>query len=178
MKAFSLALFAVGILAPVVEHVVAQPRVPPIAYVSLQRISAESIEGKAAVKRLEATGQTRAQDLRAKQKALETTRMALANSGGVFQGSKRTELKAQEERQAQELQKATQAAQTELQDIQREVQVKVRQELNVILSDIAKQKSLQLVLNQDTSVVWAPPGGDITREVIDRLNSGAQTSAK
>jgi Skp family chaperone for outer membrane proteins len=173
MKAVSLfALLAVGLLGPVAERI-AQPRVPPIAYVSLQRISTESTEGKAAVKRLEAAGQARAQDVRAKQKALETTRIALANSGGVFQGSKRTELKAQEERQVQELQKATQAAQAELQEIQRDVQGKMRQELGVILGDIARQRSLQIVLNQDTAVVWAPVGADITAEVLERLNSVA-----
>jgi Skp family chaperone for outer membrane proteins len=177
MKAASIALFAVGILTPVVDRVVQPRAATPIAYLSLQRISAESIEGKAAVKRLEAAGQARAQDVRARQRALEATRVALANAGGVFQASKRTELKAQEERQAQELQKATQAAQTELQEIQREVQAKVRQELGVIMADIAKQRSLQLVLNQDTAVVWAPTGADITAEVLDRLNRGAQAAA-
>jgi outer membrane protein len=170
MKTISFALFAVGILTPVVDRVV-QPRVPPIAFVSVQKLSTESIEGKAALKQLETLNQSKTQEIRAKQQAIETTRTQLANAGGVFQASKRTELKAQEERQRLDLQKATQQAQTELQELQRQVQGKMRQELAAILSDIAKQKSIQIVLNQDAAVVWAPSGSDITAEVLERLNN-------
>ena len=170
MKIFSFAMFAIGILTPVVDRAVQSRPVPPIAYVSVQRISAESIEGKAAIKRLETFGQGKTQELRGKQQALEATRSQLANAGGVFQASKRAELKTQEEQQRIDLQKATQQAQADVQELQRQLQTKLRQELNVILSDIAKRKSIQLVLNQDTAVVWAPEGSDVTAEVLERLN--------
>jgi Skp family chaperone for outer membrane proteins len=176
MKMFSLAVFAVGMLAPVVDRAVQPRAVPPIAYVSVQRISAESIEGKAAVKRLEALGLARAQELRAKQQTLETTRTELANAGGVFQASRRAELKTREEQQRADFQKSTQQAQVEVQELQRQLQNKLRQELTAILSDMAKRKSIQIVLNQDTAVVWAPEGSDVTAEVVERLNSLPQAA--
>ena len=171
MKIFSFAVLAVGILAPAIDRAVQPKATPAITYVSVQRISAESNEGKAAIKRLEVLGQAKAQELRAKQQALQATQGQLANSGGVFQASKRTELQKQEEQQRAEFQKATQQAQVEVQELQRQLQNKLRQELTVILSDMAKRRSIQIVLNQDTSVVWAPEGSDITAEVVERLNA-------
>jgi Skp family chaperone for outer membrane proteins len=173
MKMFSFAALAVGILAPVVDRAVQPRAVTPIAYVSVQRISSQSNEGKAALKQLEALGQAKAQELRAKQQAVEAVHNQLANAGGVFQGSKRAELQKQEEQQRADLQKATQQAQVEVQTLQRQLQEKLGKELNAILSDMANKRSIQIVLNSDSAVVWAPQSGDLTAEVVERMNAAA-----
>jgi Skp family chaperone for outer membrane proteins len=47
----------------------------------------------------------------------------------------------------------------------------LRQKITAVLDDIAAKRGLQIVLNQDSAVVWAPAGADLTAQVIDRLNS-------
>ena len=81
MKTISLAVLVVGILTPFVERVVAQPQATlPIAVVSVQRIATEATQAKEAGKRLETLRQAKAQEVGAKQKALEAVRLQVANS--------------------------------------------------------------------------------------------------
>jgi len=176
MKIFSLALFAVGILAPVVDRAV-QRSPSPIAYISLQRISTEATEAKAAARKLETLRQAKTQDVNAKKQALDATRLKIANSGGVFSGSKRAELAKEESREQEELQRATQQAQTELQELGRQLQADLRRKLTDILADIANRRAVQIVLNSDSAVVWTKDSPDLTAEVLERLNAAAQTPA-
>src|SRR6266542_2539182 len=150
MKSGSLALLAIGVLAPGVDRVAPSRSAAPIAYVSLQRLSTESIDAKAAAKRLEALRQTKAQDVNAKKQALDATRLQLANAGGVLQSGTRARLRAEENRQQTELQRATQQAQTEFQDLQRQLQGDLRRELSAVVGEIAKRRAIQIVLNADS----------------------------
>ena len=95
----------------------------------------------------------------------------------MFSTSKRAHLKTQEGQQQNELQHATQQAQTDFQTLQRELQADLRREFSAIVADLAKAKGIQLVLNSDSAVVWASTGTDLTAEVLDRLNASAQKRA-
>src|SRR5947208_404701 len=133
MRAIAAWLFAFGLLAPATG--LAQSRSTPassIAYVSAQRLLTESTQAKAAAKQLEDFSRAKAQEIAAKQKALEATRLQLANAGGIFSGSARTKLRAQESQQQSELQKVTQESQNELQNLQRQLQSDLRREFNGI----------------------------------------------
>jgi Skp family chaperone for outer membrane proteins len=150
----------------------------PIAYLSVQKILNESTPAKAAAKQLEDLRQSKTQEIAAKQKALESTRLQLANAGGVFSGSTRTKLTAQEKAQETELQKLTQDSQNELQTLQRQLQTDLRRELLTIVAALAGPKGVPIVLNSDTAIVWAAPGTiDLTAEVLERLNANAAAAA-
>ena len=173
MKLIEPALVLAGILAPLAGQVATTRPGLPIAYVSLQKILNESAQAKEATKQLEALRLAKTQDVKEKQKALEATRRELANAGGLFKASRRDALKAQETREHSELQQATQQAQIDLQNLQRQSQTDLRRELNDIMTDIVKRRSVQYVLNSDTAVIWAPAGADLTTEVLERLNAAA-----
>jgi Skp family chaperone for outer membrane proteins len=177
MKLAQPALVLAGILAPLAGEVATTRPAVPIAYISLQKIGAESVRAKEAAKQMEALRLAKTQDVAAKQKALETTRGELANSGGLLAASRRATLKAQESRQLAELQQATQQGQGELQNLQRQLHDDLRGEMNDVVADIAKRRAFQFILNSDTAIVWAPPGSDLTTEVLERLNAAA-TSRK
>jgi Skp family chaperone for outer membrane proteins len=161
-------------LTPVVEQIVQSRPASPIGYVSLQRILSESVDAKAAAKRLEELRQAGAHDISAKQKALEATRLERANAGGVFATSRRARLRTQEAQQQKEIEEATQHAQVEFLNVQRQLQADLLRELNLVVGDLAKRKAIQLVLNRDNAVVWASTGTDLTAEVLERLNAAAQ----
>jgi Skp family chaperone for outer membrane proteins len=149
----------------------------PIAYISLQKILTEAEDAKAAGKELEALRTARAQDVNAKRQALDATKLQLANAGGVFSGSKRQQITELAKRQEAELQQATQRAQIDLQELQKKVQDRLRQELGTIVTALAQQRGVQYVLNQDVSIVLAPNGANWTAEVLQRLNAAAAERA-
>jgi Skp family chaperone for outer membrane proteins len=147
-------------------------KTPPIAYISLQQIASQATEAKAATARLDSLRLERAREIAAKERDLEATRLKIANAGGVFQGSARSELQQQEQRERTEVQQLTQKAQADYQALQRELQTTMRKKVSVILDDIARQRGLQVVLNEENAVMWAQPGADLTAEVVARLNAG------
>ncbi len=112
---------------------------------SLQRIAAESTEGRAANQRLQALARKMAGELAAKQKEF-------AQPTGP------------------EFQRLAQQSQAEFASTQREVQSELRAKVNIIAADIAAQHGADLVLNAD-SLVWSAGRLDITNEVLARLDA-------
>jgi Skp family chaperone for outer membrane proteins len=121
---------------------------PRVSSLSLQRILAESAEGRAANQRLQALAQKLAGDLAAKQKELPQ----------------------------EELQRMAQQSQADYLAAQRQVQADLRTRLSPIVADIALQRGVDLVLNSDAAVVWSTPRFDMTAEVLSRMN-GAPSPA-
>jgi len=172
MRTISIAFLVAGIFIAFGERAVTQSRPAlPIALISLQKIGTEATQAKEATKRLEALRQTKAHEVTAKQKALAAVRLQVANAGGLFRASKRAELVAEQTRQEAELLRATQQAQTDVQELQRELQADLRRQVGDILTDIAKRRGIQFVLNEDAAVLMAPTGTDLTAEVIARMNA-------
>jgi Skp family chaperone for outer membrane proteins len=146
---------------------------PPISYISVQRILAEADDAKAAAKELEALRAARAQDLNARKRALDDTKLQIANAGGIFSASKRQQLTELAKRQEAELQQATQQANNDFQELQKKVREQLTGELTAILRTLAQQRGVLYVLNQDTAVVLAPASADWTAEVLQQLNAAS-----
>jgi len=149
----------------------------PIAYISVQRILKDATDAKAGEKELETLRVSRAQDLNARKKAIEETKLQIANAGGIFSSSKRAQLVQQQARQEAELQQATQQAQTDFNQLQKKIQERLQSELNTVVTALAVQRGVVYVLNQDTSIVLAPTAANWTDEVLQRLNAAAAERA-
>ena len=139
----------------------------PVAYVSSQRISSETADGKAGVARIQTLQRERTADVRTKQQALETTRRQLA----AAQGDERVRLEALEQQQRTEFERAVAQAQTDIQAMQRQVSNELIPKVRTAVAEVVKATGVQVVLNGDTSVVWAIPGLDLTTKVIEHLNA-------
>ena len=113
--------------------------------VSLNRVSIESAEGRAANQRLQAVAQKLQADLAAKQKELPQPN-------------------------ATELQRLAQQTQAEFVNAQRQAQTDWRAKLNPVVSEIATQHGADVVLNGDT-LVWSAGRLDVTDEVIAKLDA-------
>lgn len=141
----------------------------PIGYISAQRILAGSIEGKANVARFQSMQQEKTNQLRTMQQALETTRQKLARAPIAA----RSELQRQEQLQRTDLERANAQAQADLQALQRQLNADLQVKLRPHVDDLAAAKKLQLILNEDTTVMWAAPGMDLTAALIERLDGKA-----
>ena len=141
----------------------------PVAYVSSQRISSETADGKAGIARLQALQRERTADARTKQQALEATRRQLA----AAEGDERVRLQGLEQQQRTEFERAVAQAQTDIQALQRQISSELSPKLKAAVAEVVKATAVQVVLNADTSVVWAVPGLDLTPKVIEHLNAGS-----
>jgi Skp family chaperone for outer membrane proteins len=150
-------------------------QVPPdasLAVLSSQRISSQSIEGRAGQERLQSLQRQRAAELRQKQQVLEETRRQIADAGST------EELKQLESKQRADLDLATVQAQTEFQTTQREVTLALQAKVRIVLDELLKGTSVLVVLQSEGNIIWTAPGVDLTDAVIARLNAKAEGAAR
>ena len=146
-----------------------------IGFVSLQRIGAESTAAQAVAKRLDTLREEKRRAIADKQKQLESVRLQLANAGGLFQASRRAQLRRDEERLRGELPHLTEQSQSEIQNLQRQLQGEFRGQLDAVINEIAARRRIDLVLNSDAAVVWSRGAQDLTADTIKSLNARDQT---
>ena len=144
----------------------------PVGYVSAQRISNETADGKAGVARLQASQRERQAEMRTKQQTLESTRQQITLAKDDVA---RVRLRAEEQQQRTELERLAAQSQSDLQTLQRQVSAEVATKVKAAVEEVIKGTGVQIVLNGESSVVWASPGLDLTSLVIERMN--AQSTA-
>jgi Skp family chaperone for outer membrane proteins len=168
----SSALVALAaVLLTSLAAVASRPAPPRVAYVSVQRVLAQSTAATAAGQKIQAFREQRGKEIAAKQKAIEDLRLQVAQSGGMFQGSKRTEARQQEAKAVAELQQLERDSQTQLQNMQRDGQREFQQDVAAVVGEFAKERGADLVLNEDTAVVYRQPGTDWTDDVVKAVNA-------
>lgn len=141
-----------------------------VAFVSIQRIAAQTKIGQSSAKRLDTARQEKSRALAEKQQKVESLRLQIAQNGGVFYRSKREELEKQEQKERAELDRLKETAQSEIQTLQREIQTAFQNDLKTALVELAQERDADVVLNADTAVVWARPGFDLTEDAIKRVD--------
>lgn len=113
--------------------------------VSMNRLLAESSEGKAANQRLQQLAQKMSADIATREKDARTTQ--------------------------EELQRARQQAQTDFANAQRQIQYELKLKMNPALTEVASQHGAELILNSDVAIVWAVGRLDVTTELLNKLNA-------
>ena len=172
--------------APAPVQAPAQPPAPKpfpqgakVAYVVLQRIANESADGRVATTRIQALQQKKAAELNERNKQLQTMQQKLEKEGSVMSASAAAELQKNIEKQTLEVQRFTQDAQAEVQELQQSLQQEFQQRLEPVLQQVATEMGLQFVFNgPDAGLVWADSSLDISSEVIKKLDSAKPPAAK
>ncbi|MBL8141714.1 MAG: OmpH family outer membrane protein [Acidobacteria bacterium] len=142
-----------------------------IAYLNIQRIANESAEGKSATTRVKALNDKKVAELAGKQKQLTDAQEKLQKGGAMMNDAARGGLEKEIEKLQVDIQRYTQDAQAEVQELQQELQNEFQRKLMPIIDAVAKEKNLQMVFSvADAGVVWAYPGLDVTGDVIKRFD--------
>ena len=145
----------------------------------MQRIANESADGKAATGRVKALNDKKVAELSDKQKALAAAQEKLQKGGSVLSDSARGQLEKEIEKLQVEIQRFTQDAQAEVQELQNELQNEFQKKLLPIIDAVAQEKGLQMIFSlADAGVVWANPGLDVTADVIKRFDAAAAAPKK
>ena len=154
------------------------PEGAKIAFVVLQRVVAESNEGKAASARVQGLQQKKVAELNERQKAAQGLQEKLDKSGAVMSEAARADLTKQVERAQVDLQRATQDAQQEVQELQQQLQEEFQRRIAPIIEQVGKEKGLHYIFNgPDSGLVWADASLDITGEVVKKFDAATKAPA-
>ena len=155
------------------------PQGAKVAYVVLQRIANESADGRVATTRIQALQQKKAAELNERNKQLTTMQQKLEKEGSVMSASAAGDLQKNIEKATLEVQRFTQDAQAEVQELQQTLQQEFQQRLEPVLQQVATEMGLQFVFNgPDAGLVWADSALDISAEVIKKLDSAKPAAPK
>jgi outer membrane protein len=164
--------------APPPAPVLPFPEGAKIAFVVLQRVVAESNDGKQASAKVQALQQKKVAELNERQKALQGLQEKLDKSGAVMSESARGELAKQVERTQVDLQRATQDAQQEVQELQQQLQDEFQRRIAPIIEAVGKERGLHYIFNgPDSGLVWADAALDITADVVKKFDAAAKPAA-
>jgi outer membrane protein len=148
------------------------------AFINIQRIAAESAQGKSLSSRVQTLNTQKVNELNEKNKALQTAQQKLDSGGSVLSDAARGQLEKDIDRQQTEIQRFTDDAQKEVQELQNELQAEFQQKLGPVIQQVAQEKKLDILFSAlDAGIVWADAGLDLTTEVIRRFDAANPAAA-
>jgi outer membrane OmpH-like protein len=131
----------------------------PPAILNLQRVLAESVEGKAVVAKFEAARLEHEKALSSKRAEIQTLIEKKATAATV-------------ERSQVDLKRMTQDAEVQLTDLQRSLQVDFFKKVEPLAIQIVAEDKLGILFTfPNPNIVWAAPIVDITGKLIQRLDA-------
>jgi len=137
------------------------------AYVNVQAVAAGSVEGRVAAEKIKVLQEQKSRELQERNKALQSDQQKLDQGGSVLSDSARAQLQANIERQQRDLQRFTEDAQQEVQQMAEQVEGEFNRKLTPVIDKVARQKGVHFVFNAAQSgLIWAVPELDLTAEVI------------
>jgi outer membrane protein len=145
-------------------------RTSNVAFVSSQRILAETTEGKAELARAQTMQQQKAADIRARQQTLAATHEQLLQAPDP---AAREKLQQLEQQQRLDLERAAAQAQVDIQTLQRAISAEFQRRVKSVIEELVKDRDVQLVVNADAALVWGASGLDLTSAVVQKLNDTA-----
>jgi outer membrane protein len=148
------------------------------AFLNVQRVAAESSEGKASTTKVQALNQQKVSQLNEMNKKLQGDQQRLQSQGTLLSEAARGQLERDIDRQQKEIQRFTQDAQEEVQNLQTDLQNTFQQKLLPVIQQVVQERGLSILFSQaDAGIVWADPGLDVTAEVIRRFDSSSPAPA-
>jgi Skp family chaperone for outer membrane proteins len=145
-----------------------------VGFVNLQAIAQLTSDGKAAATKVNALAQKKQAEGAEKSKALQANQTKLQTGGTLLNEAARAQLEKEIERQQVDGQRFEQDAQSELNELQQQLQQEFQKKLLPILEAISKEKGLQVLFSAgDAGVIWLEPGIDLTLEAVKRMDARA-----
>ena len=169
---------------PAAVQTPAPPAVPfqaglKYAYINVQQIAAESVEGRAANERVKALNDQKVKELNDRNRQLQATQQKIDQGGSVLNDAARGQLQADLERQQRDIQRFTEDAQQDVAALQQQLQEEFQRKLNPIIDRVAKEKQVHMIFSAgDSGLVWADPTLNLTPDVIKAFDASSPSAAR
>ena len=149
-----------------------------MAFLDLQRIAAESTEGKVASGKVQALTQKKTGELADKTKALQANQQKLQQGGAVLNEAARAQTQKEIDRLTVEIDRFQEDANAEVQELQQQLQGEFQEKLRPVVDALVKELAIGLLFSAgDAGAIYVDPSLDITGEVIKRFDSGKYAAA-
>jgi len=146
-----------------------------IAFVDLQRVANQSIDGQAANQKVQELSEGRLTEIEARNLELQASQQKLQQNANVMSAEAQLQLQREMERLNIDIQRMTQDAEAEIGELQQTLQFEFQQKLVPAIDRIAVSRGLEFVFSVgDGGMIWANPALDITPDVIEELDSASQ----
>jgi outer membrane protein len=143
-----------------------------MAFLDLQRIAAESSEGKVASGRVQELTKKKGAELQEKTKALQTNQQKLQQGGAVLNDAARAQTQKEIDRLTVEIDRFQEDANAEVQEMQQGLQAEFQEKLRPIVDGMVKELAIGLLFSAgDAGAIYVDPSLDITGEVIKRFDA-------
>jgi outer membrane protein len=158
----------------------AQPKPPfptgvKYAFVYVQKIASDSAEGKAATAKINALNNQKVTELNDKNKALQAAQQKLEQGGSVLNEAARSQLANDIDKQQREIQRFTEDAQQDVQNLQQQLQEDFQRKLTPVLAKVAQEKQLHMIFSvTDSGLVWGDPALDLTDDIIKEFDTATK----
>lgn len=148
------------------------PEGAKIAYIDIQAIATNSAEGKASTSKVKALQEKKLAELNVINKQVEAAQAKVGQT--VLSEEVRAAAQKEVDKLNVEIQRKQQDAESEMQELQQQLQLDFQRKLSPVIQQVATEKGLQVLLSRaDAGIVWAEPGIDLTAEVIKRFDAAA-----
>src|SRR5215213_9372986 len=179
LVAAAFSTFVLGGSAFAQAPTVVPPQQAPLrmAFVDLQRIAAESTEGKAASAKVQALTQKKSGELAEKTKSLQANEQKLQQGGAVLSADARAQAQKEVDRLTVEIDRFQQDANAEVQELQQQLQAEFQDKLRPVLDGVVKELGVGLLFSAgDAGAIFIDPSLDITGDVIKRFDAAKPTT--
>jgi Skp family chaperone for outer membrane proteins len=145
------------------------------AFVYVQKIASDSAEGKGATAKINALNQQKVNELNEKNKALQAAQQKLEQGGSVLNEAARAQLANDIDKQQREIQRFTEDAQQDVQNLQQQLQDDFQRKLTPVLARVAQEKQLHMIFSvTDSGLVWGDPALDLTDDIIKEFDTATK----
>jgi len=143
-----------------------------IGLVDFSRVAAVSTSGKALSARIEEVRSRKQAEVQARGKEVEALESKLTQGATVMNDAARDQLRRQFEKAQVDFQRFTQDAQSEMQQVQRELEQAFLAKARPAVEAVARERSLWAVLSMaDSGLVWWDTALDLSDEIAKRIDA-------
>ncbi len=156
----------------------AAPARPPFpagakfAFVDLQRVAAESVEGQAANAKVLELGEQKFAEIEEKNATLQASQQKLQQGLTVLSPDVRLQLQRDIDKMLLDIERFSQDADVEVGALQQTLQIEFQQKLLPVIDQVATEMQLDSIFSvADPGLVWAASSLDLTDEIIRQFDA-------
>jgi outer membrane protein len=144
-----------------------------VAVIDVRRILTDSAAGRVALERLQELAKTEQANLAALDAAIKDKQAKLAEGQLSLSAEKQGEMQADIQRLRIEFSRAQDDARAKMAENQETVFGKIEDRVMPLIAQIGEEQGLTLIFNkfEDSGLLWATAGADITELVLQRFNA-------
>lgn len=145
------------------------------AYVDLQRVAAESVEGQAANTKVQEFSEGVFAEIEAKNVTLQASQQKLQEGQTILSPDVRVQLQRDIDKMLLDVERFSQDAEVEVNALQQTLQIEFQQKLMPIIDQVANEKQLHFIFSLvDSGLVWWARSLDVTDEIIRQFDASGR----